>query len=147
MKKLKYIAVLLVITILFLMAACVASEGSGVDPTALPYTPEKVEEPSSESSEVVAGRPEEGLVVFQENCSECHDIADGVVIEGPSLFAAGARLDYEYVKKSILFPQEHITHVEGMTSSEETTMPVDFQQYMTAQQLEDVIAYVLSLEK
>jgi hypothetical protein len=67
------------------------------------------------------------------------------VIEGPSLAGAGERLKYEYVKESILFPTDHIVHVEGMVESGETTMPVDFQEYLTVQELEDVIAFVLSL--
>jgi cytochrome c2 len=144
MKNMKYLAISLIIS-LFLVAACSSASSSAAEPTARPYTPDPSLATGGEAEPVV-GNPEDGVVVFEQYCSECHDIAEGQNIEGPSLFEAGTRLDYEYVKESILYPTEHLAFVEGEFEVDDTTMPTDFQEWMSAQQLEDVIAYVMSLE-
>ena len=144
MEKMKKLSVILIVSLVFFVTAC-GSAGTSAEPTARPYTPDPSLGTGSEA-EPVAGNAENGMVVFEQYCSECHDIAEGQNIEGPSLFEAGIRLDYDYVKESILYPTEHLAYVEGKFEVDDTTMPTDFQEWMSAQQLEDVIAYVMSLE-
>ena len=97
MKKSKLATVFLIISLIFLISACGSASGGEVEPTARPYTPDDSLGTGGESGPVV-GNAEDGATVFNEYCSECHDIGEGVNIEGPSLFAAGTRLDYDYVK-------------------------------------------------
>lgn len=122
MKNLKQLSIPLIISLLFLVTAC-----------------------GSASTEL-SGDPELGLVVFQQYCSECHDIAEGQVIEGPPLFEAGTRLDYDYVKESILYPTEHIAYYEGLYNEDGTNMPTDFKNLLSDRQLDNVIAYLMSLK-
>ena len=145
MEKMKNLSVVLIVSLVFLVTACGSANGEPAAPTARPYTPDASLASGGEAESAV-GNPEDGLVVFEQYCSECHDIAEGQNIEGPSLFAAGTRLDYDYVKESILYPAEHLAYVEGKFEVDDTTMPTDFQEWMSTQQMEDVIAYVLSLE-
>jgi hypothetical protein len=62
------------------------------------------------------------------------------------LFEAGTRLDYDYVKESILDPTAHDAYYEDLYTESGTTMPTDFGQLLSERQLEDVIAYVMSLK-
>jgi mono/diheme cytochrome c family protein len=128
MKTLKQLSVPLIISLLFLVTAC-GSAGSD----------------AAEATEL-SGDPELGLIVFQQYCSECHDVAEGQVIEGPPLFEAGTRLSYDYVKESILSPTEHIAYYEGLYNEDDTSMPTDFEQVLNDRQLDNVIAYVMSLK-
>ena len=143
MKKMIKAAVFLIIPLIFVVAACGTTSG-GAEPTARPYTPEEVDSDGESGS--VVGVAADGKAVYDEYCSECHDLVESVNIEGPSLFAAGTRLDYDYVKESILYPTEHLAYIEGEFEVDDTSMPTDFQEWMTTQQLEDVIAFVLSIE-
>jgi hypothetical protein len=145
MEKMKKLSVFLIISLVFLMTACGSASGASAEPTARPYTPDP-NLASGGEAEPIVGNPDDGVVVFEQYCSECHDISEGQNIEGPSLFEAGTRLDYDYVKESILYPTEHLAYIEGEFEVDDTSMPIDFQEWMSAQQLEDVIVYVLSLE-
>ncbi len=146
MEKIKLPTVILILTLLFMVAACGSAASGNVQPTARPYTPEAVQGAGNGGSSDLVGNPEDGLVVFEQYCSECHDVREGVNIEGPSLFEAGTRYDYAYVKESILYPTAHLAFIEGEFEVDDSSMPVDFQEWMSSQQLEDVIAYVLSLK-
>lgn len=136
----------IMISIALLATACGSAEKSGADPTALPYTP-MAYEGGSGGSEPIVGRPEEGQKVFEEHCSICHAIEKGELIEGPSLYAAGTRLTYDYVKESIRLPWEHMASFEEGEDFTETTMPTDFEQKLSTQDFEDLIAYILSLNE
>ena len=144
MKKNKQLAVFLIVSLLFLVTACGSSAGN-VEPTARPYTSSASQAGTSDTT-MVTGKAEDGKIVFEQYCSECHDLSEGENIEGPSLFTAGARLDYAYVKESILYPTAHLAHIDGEFEVDDSSMPTDFQEWMSAQQLEDVITYVLSLK-
>jgi mono/diheme cytochrome c family protein len=128
MKHMKQLSVFLIISLLFLVTACGSAGSDSAEPTTL------------------TGNPVNGLVLFKQYCSECHDIVEGQVIEGPPLFEAGTRLDYDYVKESILYPTEHIAYYEGIYDEDGTNMPTDFEQLLSDRQLDDVIAYLMSLE-
>jgi nitric oxide reductase subunit C len=127
MKNLKQLSIPLIISILFLLAACGSAGSSAAD-------------------NELTGDPELGQIVFQQYCSECHSTTEGQVIEGPPLFEAGTRLDYDYVKESILDPTAHDAYYEDLYTESGTTMPTDFGQLLSDRQLEDVIAYVMSLK-
>lgn len=128
MKHMKQLSVFLIIALLFLVTACGSANNNAAESTTL------------------TGNPENGLVLFKQYCSECHDIAEGQVIEGPPLFEVGTRLDYDYVKESILYPTEHIAYYEGIYAEDGTNMPTDFKNLLSDRQLDDVIAYLMSLE-
>lgn len=141
----KNLSVLLIIPLL-LITACGSVDTIGVDPTARPYTPEVFEGGEGDGSVPLVGNPEAGLVVFQKNCGGCHAIEEGAEIVGPSLFAAGTRLDYDQVKESIIYPEAHNAFLESEHAAVDVDMPTDFAGYLSAQQLEDLIAYVMSLK-
>jgi len=142
MKHMKQLSVFLIISLLFLVTACGSASSDAAEPTALPTDPSLASGGASEPT----GNPENGLVLFKQYCSECHDIAEGQNIEGPSLFEAGTRLDYNNVKESILYPYEHLAYIQGEYEIEESTMPAGFRDLLSTQEIEDLIAYVLSLE-
>ena len=144
MDKIKLPTAFLILTLVFVVAACGSATSGNVQPTARPYTPEAVDNP--EAAALVEGNAQDGEAVFAQYCSGCHSIQEGEDIEGPSLYQAGDRMDYDYVKESVLYPEAHLAFVEGRFEVDDTTMPVDFQEWMSEQQLEDVIAYVLSLK-
>lgn len=144
MKKIAPATVFLIISFVIVLTACGPAAGSNVEPTARPYTPEDVQ--AGGGSGPIEGNAEDGVVVFEQYCSECHDIKEGVNIEGPSLFEAGTRYDYDYVKESVLYPTAHLAYIEGQFEVDDSSMPADFQEWMSTQQLEDVVAYVLSLK-
>lgn len=92
-----------------------------------------------------AGDPANGAILFTEQgCTACHSL-DGTRLVGPSLQGIGQRAasrkaGYEaelYVRESILLPCEVV--VEGFTC----VMPQDFGERLTAQNLADLIAYLL----
>lgn len=147
MNKSLRLSFLVIMILSILAAACgTPAESPGIEATARPYTPQPIVDESESASDEIVANPEDGRAVFEEYCSECHDLEEGVIIEGPSLFEAGERLDYEYVKESIINPTAHLTYIDQVFEVDETTMPTDFQEWMTEQELEDVIAFVLSLQ-
>jgi mono/diheme cytochrome c family protein len=115
------------------------------DPTPLPYTP-KAWETDTDDTEKLVGNPEAGLTVFEEHCSSCHSLTQGENIAGPSLYAAGDDLSYDYIKESIGFPHEVIVNVEN-PQFVETEMPNNYLEIFSDQQLEDIVAYILEQTK
>ncbi len=95
------------------------------------------------SPELVAGQR-----VFVTHCGACHSAAADTVIVGPSLAGIAARggqrvdgLDARaYVYSSVLQPSDHL--VEGF----DDLMPQDLAKKLTGEELDAVVAYVLSLE-
>lgn len=89
-----------------------------------------------------------GQKVFVAHCGACHSIEPGTVIVGPSLAgiaASGAtRVDgldaRAYVYSSIMQPSDHL--VDGFGD----VMPKDLAKKLTGEELDSVVAYVLSLE-
>ncbi len=103
------------------------------------------EEPTS--AEI--GDPENGALLFAQNtCVACHDTANDVVYVGPSLIGVGDRAAeyneeqsaYSYLYQSIVDPNAHV--VEGFPQS---LMPPNFSSYLTEEQINDLIAYLLTL--
>jgi len=144
-KNLLALTILLALMILLVLATLISACGSGGQaPTPLPYTPQvwPTAEPQSNGSEA---DPEAGKVVFDQYCSECHSLEQDVNIAGPSLYLAGERLSYDYIKNSIANPHEVVVDVIN-PAIEEAVMPEDFFQVLNEQQIDDLIQYLLSLK-
>ena len=102
---------------------------------------------SSDSSEPVAetaaGKEifERSVIGSQTGCSTCHSRTEGEEIVGPSLAGIGSRADSEYIKESILEPDAEIA--EGYN---EGTMPDVWDDELTQQQIDQLVAYLLTLK-
>ncbi len=89
-----------------------------------------------------------GQRVFVTHCGACHSTSAETVIVGPSLAGIGARggqrvdgLDARaYVYNSVLQPSDYL--VAGF----DDLMPQDLAKKLTGEELDAVVAYVLSLE-
>ena len=90
----------------------------------------------------------EGRRVFQANCASCHAVDSDTVIVGPSLAGIATRggtrvsgQDAEtYLLTSVLRPDAYL--VEGF----ENLMPSNLAKSMSGEEVDAVIAYLLSLE-
>ena len=89
-----------------------------------------------------------GQQVFKQNCGACHALSPDPIVVGPSLAGvatrAGARapdLDArQYLELSILKPDATI--VQGFSD----VMPRDFEKKLTGEELDALIAFLLTLE-
>lgn len=118
---------------------------SGTDTCNFEWEGEIPEEPTS--AEV--GDAENGALLFTQNaCVACHDTTSNVTYVGPSLVGVSERADtraedmsaYSYLYQSIVAPNAHV--VEGFAQS---IMPPTFGAQFTEAQINDLIAYLLSL--
>lgn len=90
-----------------------------------------------------------GRSVFDSYCSRCHGTSGETVVVGPSLAGIVTRggnriegLDAEaYIRDSILNP--NVYTVEGFP---EGVMPLDLKDQMSPEDLEAVVAYLLTLK-
>ncbi len=111
--------------ILILALALVACSGEEADP------------------EIVKGQQ-----LFAEHCSACHSLSGEVVIVGPSLNGVASRAETnaagiparEMLRQSILLPGEEL--VEGFNN----LMPPDFGAKLSDDEIEALIAFLLTLE-
>lgn len=144
---------LLAILMILLMTACNSTAPSN-DSVA-------TEEPTSEleESETIAlDTPESrGQALFVQTiteigfaCASCHYLTEARLI-GPGLGNLTTRIETydleltaeEYVLESIIHPQDFI--VEGSPEYPANVMPMTYSDVFTEEQLDDLIAYILSL--
>jgi cytochrome c551/c552 len=115
---------------------------------------------------MAAGDPAAGMVVFQnqfqglENdaawaCMSCHSVdPSGVRLIGPGLWNIainGANRvpgqdAAQYIRNSILHPQDHIAPIGAGEAPWPLNMPAGWDVVMTEQQLNDVTAYLFTLQ-
>lgn len=119
-----------------LLGACATSEPVKVDPTALPYTPITIE-----PLEIARGDPQKGEVLFGQYCGGCHSLEETVELGGPSLFQAGKRFQFTFIKNSITNPHEETSNPDSLEF-----MPEEIGDQLEGDELYDVIAYVRSLK-
>jgi cytochrome c2 len=96
------------------------------------------------------GDPAQGKLIFSTvaGCVACHDVSTGATLVGPSLKGVESRAASrkpgmsasDYLRESILIPNAYV--VPGFQPG---IMLQTFGQVLTAQQLNDVIAYLLTL--
>lgn len=137
MKFQKIMALIFVLVLLVTLSACAqAGEPTRPDPTALPYTPVEIE-----PLEIARGDPAQGEVLFGQHCSGCHSLEETVALGGPTLFQAGKRFQFTYIKNSIVNPHEEISSVDSLEY-----MPEEIGEQLHGDELFDVIAYVRTLK-
>ncbi len=92
---------------------------------------------------------EQTLIGTQAGCITCHSLEEGVTMVGPSQAHIGAEAASripgmsaeEYLRQSILDPNAYI--VEGFDPD---IMPGTFADELTEQQVNDLVAYLLTLK-
>lgn len=126
-------------------------------PTAAPAVPISPAEagPADTSGDAAAGAvlfaslPSEAIAVGGVTCSVCHNIAPGSgTLVGPSLSGIGATAATrqpdlsaaQYLRVSIINPTAYV--VDGFAAG---VMPGVYQQGLTPEQIEDLVAYLLTL--
>lgn len=97
----------------------------------------------AKDADVEAGEEQfnRSVIGSQTGCSNCHSIREGEVIVGPSLAGIGSREDPKYIRESILDPDAEI--VDGFS---EGTMPDVWDEALTPQQVDQLVAYLLTLK-
>lgn len=122
--------------VLVALAGCAAAPTVKADPTALPYTPITIE-----PLEISRGDAVKGEAVYGQNCATCHSVEEAVELTGPSFFEAGKRLQFVYIKDSIVNP-----HAAKANPDSIEYMPEEIGDQLEAEQLYDVIAYIRTLK-
>lgn len=136
MKILKYFPLTLSLVMLFLLCACASAEQVKPDPTALPYSPITIE-----PLEIARGDPKAGQALFATYCGGCHSIEETVELAGPTLFKAGSRLTFKYIKNSLENPHEEKSNPDSLEY-----MPEGIADQLAGDEFYDVIAYVRTLK-
>lgn len=91
----------------------------------------------------------QSVIGTEAGCSTCHSLEAGVTIVGPSLAGIGTTAATmvsgmnaeEYLRQSILEPDAYVT--EGFPAG---TMPQVWKDVLTEDQVNDLVAYLLSLK-
>lgn len=119
-------------------------------------TPTDEPTPTEEPVQAPSGDADNGKILFNEispqtgfSCAICHNVAVPEQIIGPSMLnikdVAGTRVEglsaYEYLHESIVNPNEFV--VEGFVAG---VMPQNWSDAFDESQIDDIIAYLLTLE-
>lgn len=136
-------AFIMILLLAILLAACSSTPQASTDPTPLSYSggaDTMLEERAAQMAE--EGDSEAGKEVFSKHCQSCHSTEEATEIVGPSLFGAADRFQFGYILTSIENP--HDVAAEG---GYELIMPEDLVTRLSQQELNDVVAYVATLQK
>ena len=91
----------------------------------------------------------QSMIGSQTGCSACHSLEPDVIIIGPSLAGIGTsaaalvsgQSAADYLKEAILNPDAYVT--EGFPAS---IMPQGYAQELTSDQIDQLVAYMLTLQ-
>jgi len=83
----------------------------------------------------------ETIIGAQAGCSTCHSLDAGTVIVGPSMAGIGSRSDAAAIRESILDPNAVL--VDGFPAD---TMPPVWGDELSGEQVDQLVAYLLSLK-
>jgi nitric oxide reductase subunit C len=81
------------------------------------------------------------VIENQPGCITCHSLTEGEVIVGPSMAGIASRQGADYIRQSIVDPNAVL--VDGF---EPNTMPDVWGEVLTDQQVDQLVAYLLTLE-
>lgn len=123
-------------------------------PTPEPLTAEEIGPPETTGdaqagAALFASLPPEALAAGAVTCASCHHVEPGSgTLVGPSLSGVAARAATrdpnltaaQYLRVSITHPNNHI--VEGFNAG---AMPSTFKDALTPEQIEDLVAYMMTL--
>jgi mono/diheme cytochrome c family protein len=127
-----YRLITLMLLLCALLTGCASSSTSTVTPTL---------DPASDAGQ--------GRTLFQANCATCHSTAEAVLLVGPSLAhiatVSQTRIEglsaKDYLRESIVNPNAYT--VEGFL---EGTMQQNFGQTLTSDEVNQIVAYLMTLE-
>ena len=132
MKKMS-LSILAIMVLAFALTACGGSGGSGGD------------------ADVSAGQDlyAQTVIGSQAGCITCHSLTPDTVIVGPSMAGIATRAETrvsgqaaaDYIRESIVDPEAYL--VEGFPSG---TMPKVWQDELTPEQIDQLIAYLMTLK-
>jgi mono/diheme cytochrome c family protein len=96
----------------------------------------------------LTAQQQQGQAVFNLRCSQCHALTLDTIVIGPSIAGIATRgesrvpgYDAEaYIEMSILTPDAYL--VEGFPN----TMPTNFGKQLTSEELNAVVAYLMTLK-
>jgi cytochrome c551/c552 len=138
-----------------LVAACGGGGGATATPAAAP-TSTAAATATSASGGGAVGDAAAGEALFKQStidsdpgCSTCHSLQPDQVLVGPSLAGiANSAADFvpgesaeQYLRQSILDPNAYV--VEGFPSG---VMPQNFGDVLSSQQIDDLVAFLLTLK-
>ncbi len=81
------------------------------------------------------------VIGTQAGCITCHSLTPDEVIVGPSMAGIASRGDEAYIRESILTPDAQL--VDGFPAG---TMPQVWGDELSAEQLDQIVAYLLTLK-
>ena len=120
-------------------------------PTPKQPTATRQQAAAAAETDVQPGNAANGQMVFTTTggCSACHDVSNGITVVGPTFKGIASRAGSrktgmtaaDYLHESIVAPNAFV--VNGFTQG---IMPQYFGQLLTPQQINDVIAYLLTLK-
>ncbi|MCA9971959.1 MAG: cytochrome c [Anaerolineales bacterium] len=96
----------------------------------------------------LSAQAQQGKAIFSRDCGSCHSTAEDTIIVGPSLAGVAGRAATRvpgqdattYLLTSIMRPDSYL--VAGF----EDLMPQNFAKDLTGEELDAVVAYLLTLE-